>query len=99
MTIIGYYNHSCDYLLTTMSRYYFEVDPRFVEISLVKPKNNRKQASLERIPKFLGKPRKVARETTTRRRHNSVELEEERRSCTIIIITVITINKTERCDK
>ena len=37
----------------------FEVDPRILEFSLVKPKNNRKQASLERIPKFLGKPRKV----------------------------------------
>ena len=40
----------------------FRVDPRIWEISLVKPKNTRKQASLERIPKFLGKPRKVTRD-------------------------------------
>ena len=31
----------------------------------MKPKNNRKQASLERIPKFLGKPRKLDDKSTT----------------------------------
>ena len=50
---------------TLYSRLYahndFEVDPRIMEISLVKPKNNRKQASLERFPKFLGKPSKSCR--------------------------------------
>ena len=55
---------SCINILTTnytrlYAQLYFEVDPRIWEISLVKPKNTRKQASLERIPKFLGKPSKV----------------------------------------
>ena len=89
MNITCYYNHHSVHLLTTMSRYCFEVDPRFVEISLVKPKNNRKQASLERIPKFLGKPRKVSRENDDETTNNSVEYEEERRSCTIILSTLM----------
>ena len=46
-------------LTTLYSQLYFRVDPRILEISLVKPKNNRKQASLERFPKFLGKPSKI----------------------------------------
>ena len=54
------YKHTDDYLLATIAKQVFEVGPRILEISLVKPKNNRKQASLERIPKFLGKPLKVA---------------------------------------
>ena len=37
----------------------FEVDPRIWDFSLVKPKNTRKQASLERIPKFLGETQKL----------------------------------------
>ena len=46
------------HLCASMCKYYFRVDPRIWDFSLVKPKNNRKQASLERIPKFLGKPSK-----------------------------------------
>ena len=53
------YAHDFARLTTLYSQYYFRVDPRFWEISLVKPKNNRKQASLERFPKILGKPSKI----------------------------------------